>query len=59
MSDTTKLILAVVVAVVVVAVIISLFLNARKRRELEHRRFEAGGSTSTHRSCRRAPTGRR
>ena len=42
MSDTTKLILAVVVVVVVVAVIISLFLNARKRRELEHRRFEAG-----------------
>ncbi len=42
MSDTTKLILAVVVVVVVVAVIITLFLNARKRRELEHRRFEAG-----------------
>ena len=42
MSDTTKLILAVVVVVVVVAVIIGLFLNARKRRELEHRRFEAG-----------------
>ncbi|TQM64660.1 sunset domain-containing protein [Humibacillus xanthopallidus] len=42
MSDTTKLILAIVVVVVVVAVIISLFMNARKRRELEHRRFEAG-----------------
>src|SRR6476620_1541915 len=42
MSDTTKLILAIVVVVLVVAVIISLFMNARKRRELEHRRFEAG-----------------
>ncbi|HET7800327.1 MAG TPA: hypothetical protein VFL38_07885 [Humibacillus xanthopallidus] len=42
MSDTTKLILAIVVVVVVVAVIVSLFMNARKRRELEHRRFEAG-----------------
>jgi flagellar biosynthesis/type III secretory pathway M-ring protein FliF/YscJ len=42
MSDTTKLVLAIVVAVIVVAVIISLVLSARKRRETEHRRFEAG-----------------
>jgi hypothetical protein len=42
MSDTGKTILWIVVAIVVVAVVIWLFASARRSREADARRFEAG-----------------
>ena len=41
MSDTAKTILWIVVALVVIAVIIWLFSSARRRKQVDSRRFEA------------------